>query len=96
MKGISFDELYELVSHYHDAEFTYKGVTYVLQPEEDDGKMYLVIWDCSDNSKCLCRYENINDGGISKDVIEAILNDKCFDGKSFMDIEKEIEVTVIF
>lgn len=40
MKGITFDELYELVSHYHDAEFTYNGVTYVLQPET----MIRYIW----------------------------------------------------
>lgn len=96
MKGITFDELYELVSHYHDAEFVYKDDTYVLQPEVDDGRMYLVIWDWSDEPKCICRYENNNDKVIDKDVIEAVLNDKCFDGKSFMDIEKEIEVTVIF
>ena len=37
------DGLYELVSHYHDAEFVYHGITYVLQPEINKGKAFLVI-----------------------------------------------------
>ena len=36
------NELCELISHYHDAEFEYAGTTYVLQPEVNDNKDYLV------------------------------------------------------
>ena len=43
MQGISMDELYELISHCHEAEFEYNGTTYVLQPEMKNGKEYLVI-----------------------------------------------------
>ena len=39
------NEMCELISHYHDAEFEYNGTTYVLQPEVNDDKIYLVIWD---------------------------------------------------
>ena len=44
MNGIKMDELQELISRCHEAEFEYKGTTYVLQPEVNDGKSYLVIW----------------------------------------------------
>ena len=37
------NEMWELISHYHDAEFEYNGTTYVLQPEVKDDKTYLVI-----------------------------------------------------
>ena len=54
MNGIKMDELYELISHCHEAEFEYDGITYVLQPEVNENKEYLVIWDCTPNAeKCI-------------------------------------------
>ena len=47
MQGITMNEMCELISHYHDAEFEYNGTTYVLQAEVNDNKTYLVIWDCT-------------------------------------------------
>ena len=31
-----------------------------------------------------------------KEIIDAVLSEKCFDGKSFLEIEQEITVTVIY
>ncbi len=97
MIGIKINELYELISHCHEAEFKYDGTTYVLQPEINDNKSYLVIWDCTpDKAKCIAKHEICVDGNIPQSVIDAVLSEKCFNGKSFLEIEKMIEVTVIY
>ena len=36
------------------------------------------------------------EGDIPQSVIDAVLSEKCFNGKSFVEIEKEITVTVIY
>ncbi len=97
MQGIAMNELCELISHYHDAEFEYNGTTYVLQPEVNDDKTYLVIWDCTpDKAKCIAKHEICVEGDIPQDVIDAVLSEKCFDGKSFLEVENDITVTVIY
>lgn len=97
MIGIEMNELKELVSYNHDAEFEYNGTTYVLQPEVNDGIEYLVIWDCTPNAtKCIARKEIKTRGDIPQDVIDAVLSEKCFNGKSFYEIEKDVTVTVIY
>lgn len=97
MSGITMSELYEMISHHHDAEFDYNGTTYVLQPEINNEKKYLVIWDCTpDKEKCIAQNEiNVN-GDIPEDIIDAVLSEKCFNGKSFLEIENHITVTVIY
>jgi len=70
MYGIEMNELKELISHCHEAEFEYNGTTYVLQPEVNDGNAYLVIWDCTpDSAKCIAKHEIKTDGDIPPDVI---------------------------
>lgn len=97
MNGVEMNELRELVSHYHDAEFVYKGTTYVLQPEVESGKSYLVIWDCTPNAaKCIARREITTKGDIPQEVIQAVLLEKCFNGKSLLEIEQDVTVTVIY
>lgn len=97
MNGIKMDELYELISHYHDAEFEYNGTTFVLQPEANDSKAYLVIWDCTPKAeKCIAKHEINAEGNIPQSAIDAVLSEKCFNGKSFIEVEKEITVTVIY
>ena len=97
MQGITMNELCELISHYHEAEFEYNGTIYVLQPEANDNKSYLVIWDCTpDAPKCIAKHEIGSEGDIPQSVIDAVLSEKCFKGKSFMEIEKDITVTVIY
>ncbi|MDO4555103.1 MAG: hypothetical protein Q4B70_08180 [Lachnospiraceae bacterium] len=96
MNGIGMKELEELLSHGHEAEFTYHDSNYVIQPELADGKTMLVIWDCSPAGKCICSVDIPEHGDIPATSIECILNKKCFSGKSFMEIESEITVDVIF
>ena len=97
MNGIEMTELCELISHCHEAEFEYDGTTYVLQPEVNDDKVYLVIWDCTpDAEKCIAKHEIETDGDIPQHVIDAVFSEKCFDGKSFLEIEQDITVTVIY
>lgn len=96
MIGVKMDELYELLTHWHDAEFIYRDTTYVVQPEASDGKTWMVIWDCSENPKCICKYEIPEKGDIPQEIIEKVLSEKCFDGRSFLDIEKDVTVTVIY
>lgn len=97
MNGMKMKELYELISHCHEAEFEYDGTTYVLQPEVNKGKAYLVIWDYTpDSEKCIAKHEISAEGDIPRGVIDAILSDRCFDGKTFLEIEQDVTITVIY
>lgn len=95
MRGVTFDELYEWISHSHEVEFTWNNTAYVLQPEVKDGISYLVIWDCAPNGECLCRHIIPDHGDIPKADIDAVLNKPCFSGKSFVEVERDIVVDAI-
>lgn len=96
MNGISMKELREVISYWHDAEFVFGGTSYVLQPEKKNGKNWLVIWDLSTPPHCICRHEIPEEGDIPLEIIDAVLSEKCFSGKSFFEIEKDVTVTVVF
>lgn len=97
MNGIKMGELYELVSHGHEIEFEYGKTVYVLQPEVNGGKKYLVIWDCTpDAAKCIAKHKIGIGDDIPRSIIDATLSEKCFNGKSFFEIEKKIEITTIY
>jgi hypothetical protein len=96
MTGTSMEELKELISYCHEAEFTYNNKSYVLQPEISNTKAYLVIWDCSPQGQCICKHAIPLNDDIPKSVIEDVLNDKCFDGKSFYEIEANVTIDTIF
>ncbi len=97
--GITLEELVDLLSRGHEAVFTLDNNEYILQPEGTDFVLYqnqptliylcrvpLVQNDTHNNANC----------GMWKDAVEAIINEKCFDGKSFMDLLKNIHVDEIF
>ena len=88
-------ELCERIMYSHEAEFTYDGATYILQPIASDENAWLII-DRVDTSQRLCQHEIPMDGNIPQSVIDAVLSEKCFNGKSFKEIEQEITVTVIY
>lgn len=96
MKGITMQDLRDCISHGHEAEFIYKDKLYVMQPEVIDNKLYLAIWNCEKDGSCICRYGIHDQDIISKDAIDGVLNEKCFDGKSFYEIESDITVVNIF
>ena len=97
MNGITMKELCDYISQGHEAEFTYNNEKYVIQPEVDNnGKTYLVIWNCESDSACICRYSIPNQDIITQDLIDKVLNEKCFEGKSFYEIESDVTVENIF
>ena len=98
MKGNTMDEIYEYLTYNRDVEFNYKGYPYIIQPEYDQDKKWLVIWTAYDNKKniCIAREEICSYNSIEKEIIDKILNTKCFEGKSFMEIEKDITITYIW
>lgn len=96
MKGITMEDLREYISLGHEAEFTYKDIMYVIQSEVLDNNSYLVIWNCGEDSRCICRYSIPNQGIISQDLIDNVFGEKCFDGKSFYEIETEVIVETVF
>lgn len=68
-----------------------------MQAEVNDNKTYLVIWDCTpEAAKCIAKHEIYVEGDIPQEVIDAVLSEKCFNGKSFLEIEKDVTVTVIY
>ena len=75
-------------------EFSYNGNVYVIQPITENGTNYLVAYLC--NYSGICEYiaqgESLREHGLEKEVIEKVLNTKCFEGKSFFEIYKEIEI----
>lgn len=97
MQGISMNELCELISHNHEAEFEYNGTTFVLLRQgcnpklQDRSYHHLPL-----AAKCIAKCEITVDGDIPQEIIDAVLSEKCFDGKSFLEIENDIIVTVIF
>lgn len=96
MNGITIKELCDYISRGHEAEFRYKDSLYVKQPEVTDDKAYLVIWSCDKDGICICRYYILNQGIIAEDLIAKVLNEKCFDGKSFYEIKSDVTVKNIF
>ena len=95
MRGTSWEELVEWLSHGHEVEFIYRETPYVIQPEEDNGKAFLVIWRLGDSAVCICKQDVPMHGDIPLECIDTVLCEKCFDGKSFREIEQDAEVTSI-
>ena len=86
-------ELYDELLNNHEEEFVYNKKTYVLQPEVKGKKEYLVIYSL--DRDCFAK-EEITNGVIDKQLIDRILNIKCFDGKSFIEVKDNIEITSTF
>ncbi len=93
MLGISMEELRDRLSWGHDAEFTYQGDEYVIQ--QDGATPNMVIWQITPEAKCISEHAAPEKGQIPDECIDAVLNDKCFNGKSFMEIEKDVTVDSI-
>ena len=94
MKGINIKNFVESLETAHELEFSYNGNVYVIQPITENGTNYLVAYLCNDSGICeyIAQSESLREHGLEKEVIEKILNTKCFEGKSFFEIYKEIEI----
>jgi len=93
------EEVYQALHHNGEIEFDYKNTAYVIQSEVwKDNKAYLVIWTAYfyKENICLYREEVPEEGLIDKNYIDRALNAKCFDGKSFLEIANDVELTTIY
>ena len=95
MSGITLDELYDSLASNHEIEFTYQGYTYSIEPDENDGKFYLIIWQCLETPKCLFKQEIFNKNDAVPDI-DKMLNEPIFEGSSFFNIEKDIHVDTVY
>lgn len=99
--GIQIEELIDLLSIGHEAVFILNGKEYIIQPEASDNSYDLVMYQSEPNISYLCRIPipkehcKTNSEGFKK-TVEQLLSTKCIDGKSFMDLLKQIHVEEIF
>lgn len=89
--GIDLEELMDLLSRGHEAVFSLSGNEYIIQTEaEEDEQNDLVMYRSKPEVEYLCRVPN-GEGAVAK-----VLNSKCFNGCSFVDLLDSIRVNEIF
>ncbi len=89
--GIDLEELVDLLSRGHEAVFSLDGKEYIIQTEADEANQNdLVMYQFKPTVEYLCRIPN------SESAIVTVLNIKCFNGSSFMDLRESIHVDEIF
>ena len=95
----AIEDIYTALSRNGELEFDYREKPYTIQAEFVDDKLYLVIWTAyfDKENTCLFREEILPPASfITKEAIDRALNAKCFDGKSFFEIEADVQLTWIF
>ena len=93
------EEVYQALQRNGDVEFDYKNKSYAIEAAiDEDEKRYLEIWtaDWKEGNYCLYREETFLEQDIEKEVVNKVLNAKCFDGKSFLEIANDVEITGMF
>ena len=94
------EEVYQALQRNGDVEFDWKDSSYTIEPGTDeDGKRYLAIWTayCDKENYCVYKEETFLEQDIEEEeVVDKVLNAKCFDGKSFIEIANDVEITWIF
>ncbi len=72
--------------------FIYKNIKYFIQGWVKDGKFTLILDQMNpDPGTNWCLWEGIRDESKNRDVVNSFLASKLFDGKSFLEVEQEIE-----
>ncbi|BBK25729.1 hypothetical protein Dia5BBH33_16640 [Dialister hominis] len=106
--GLTFDELIDTLAYGHEIDFSYAGKNYVLMPDinEKNEWEYIVYQvlppENKPEIKVLYHTPLHRDPSFSEDDVvwwpvgektaRAMLDVKCIDGKSFMDLIDEIHV----
>jgi hypothetical protein len=106
--GLTFDELIDTLAYGHEIDFSYAGKNYVLMPDinEKNEWEYIVYQvlppENKPEIKVLYHTPLHRDPSFSEDEVvwwpvgektaRAMLDVKCIDGKSFMDLIDEIHV----
>ncbi len=86
-------EVIELLSYNHELVFRLDNKQYILQPEGHD----LVLYRMEPTFQYLARIPNPPElGHIDVDVIKKILDEKCFEGLSFIERLEDIWIEDIF
>ncbi len=91
MIGTTLEELKDKLLHGHEVEFTYDGCEYSIESEMEEGESVIKIWKCNTEPRCITKAIVRNE----KDL-EKLLNEKCFQNKTFLEIEDQITVETIF
>ena len=92
------EEIYQALSRNDELEFDWREQPYTIQSEFVENKHWLVIWTAyfDKENTCLFREEICPpDSFATKEAIDRALSAKVFDGKSFFEIEQEVELTWI-
>ena len=94
MRGINIKNFCESLEHNAELEFEYNGKEYVIQPIAEDNRYWLVayLFDGSGTCDYLAKEESFLEYGTEKEVIDKVLNKKCFEGKSFLEIYNDIQI----
>jgi hypothetical protein len=64
----------------------------MIQPEDD----HLVMYRFSPDLCYLCKIPIDGNGLVGKQAVMQVLNEKCLDGHSFIELQNEIFVDVIY
>ena len=90
------EEIYEALTHNGEIEFDYKDKSYAIQQMFDENRYYLTLWEYGDEEYGVCIAKEESFAKFTeKEVVDKILNAKCIDGKSFLEIEPDAELTTI-
>lgn len=96
MTGLNMQEFKEALKGNREIEFMYNGNGFVIQPELRGASVYLVIWQTGDNAACIAEKKIANNGQITDEDIDFLLNQKCFGGRSFLDVEQNMVVSLVY
>ena len=92
------EEVYQALHHNGYIEFDWKDSSYMIEAGTDeDEKRYLAIWtaDWDKENYCVYKEETFLEQLIEEEVVDKVLNAKCFNGKSFLEIANDLELTSI-
>ena len=93
------EEVYQALHRNGDVEFDYKDIPYIIEAGRgEDKKRYLEIWTAywEKENICIFNQEIPEEPPIPEELVDKVLNAKCFDGKSFLEIANDVEITWIF
>lgn len=91
MLGIGLNELIDLLSRNHEAKFTWRDMEFVIQPVDD----YLVLYRFSPDLCNLCKISINGNKLVGENAVMQILNEKCLNGHSFIELQHEIYIDAI-
>jgi len=93
------EEVYQALHHNGYIEFDYKDMPYMIEAGRgEDRKRYLEIWTAywKKENICIFKQEISEEQLIPEELVDKVLNAKCFDGKSFLEIANDVELTTIY